>query len=174
MAVPAGRTGAVLAGLLLLVLAALPFVAGDYLLGVGLMLLMWAALTQSWCVLSQMTGYVSLGHVVFYGLGAYLVVVTWQSLPLWIAIPLSGVVAAAFAALVGLPVLRVRGLSDYRVSLNGVEVARGGAEDGVAAFDVPARALRAGANALALEGFSAGPGSVAPGLELVLVSPGRR
>ncbi|MBT2305058.1 branched-chain amino acid ABC transporter permease [Variovorax paradoxus] len=90
-------------------LSALPFVANDYLVGTGLSLLMWLALTQSWCVLSKMTGYVSLGHVVFYGLGAYLVVVTWQQVPLWLAIPAAGLLAAAFATLVGLPVLRVRG-----------------------------------------------------------------
>lgn len=93
----------------LAVLLALPFVANAYLVGVGLSLLMWLALTQSWCVLSRMTGYVSLGHVVFYGLGAYLVVVTWQRMPLALAVPLAGLGAAAFAALVGLPVLRVRG-----------------------------------------------------------------
>jgi len=93
----------------LAVLLALPFVANAYLVGVGLSLLMWLALTQSWCVLSKMTGYVSLGHVVFYGLGAYLVVVTWQRIPLALAVPLAGLAAAAFAALVGLPVLRVRG-----------------------------------------------------------------
>ena len=90
-------------------LALLPFVAGDYLVGVGLALLMWLALTQSWCVLSKMTGYVSLGSVVFYGLGATFVVVTWRQIPLWVAIPAAGLLAAAFAALVGGPVLRVRG-----------------------------------------------------------------
>ncbi|MEJ8823315.1 branched-chain amino acid ABC transporter permease [Variovorax humicola] len=93
----------------LLALGALPWVGNDYLVGVGLTVLMWVALTQSWCVLSQLTGYVSLGLVVFYGLGAYFVVVTWQALPLWIAIPLGGLLAAAFAFLVGLPVMRVRG-----------------------------------------------------------------
>ena len=51
---------------------------------------MWLALTQSWCVLSKLTGYVSLGHVVFYGLGAYLVVVTWQQWPLPLAIAAAG------------------------------------------------------------------------------------
>ena len=91
------------------VLAALPFVADDYAIGVGLALLMWLALTESWCVLAKMTGYVSLGSVVFYGLGATLVVVTWQKVPLWVAVPAAGLVAAAFAALVGGPVLRVRG-----------------------------------------------------------------
>jgi len=92
-----------------LLMGALPFIANDYFVGTGLTLLMWLALTQSWCVLSKMTGYVSLGHVVFYGLGAYLVVVTWQLVPLPLAIIGAGVLAAAFAALVGLPVLRVRG-----------------------------------------------------------------
>lgn len=91
------------------VFAALPWVGNDYTLGVGLTLLMWLALTCSWCVLSKMTGYVSLGHVVFYGLGAYLVVATWGLVPLWLALPLAGLAAAAFAALVGGPVLRVRG-----------------------------------------------------------------
>ena len=90
-------------------LLVLPLFGNDYVVGVGLTLLMWIALTQSWCVLSKMTGYISLGHVVFYGLGAYLVVVTWQRVPLALAIVGAGLLAAAFAALVGLPVLRVRG-----------------------------------------------------------------
>ncbi|MEO6270184.1 MAG: branched-chain amino acid ABC transporter permease [Lautropia sp.] len=96
-------------GLSLAALVALPFMANDYLVGIGLTVLMWLALTQSWCVLSRLTGYVSLGHVVFYGLGAYLVVVTWQAVPLPLAIVGAGLAAAAFAALVGLPVLRVSG-----------------------------------------------------------------
>ncbi len=100
-------TAALVAGFAVLV--ALPFVADDYAIGVGLALLMWLALTESWCVLSKMTGYVSLGSVVFYGLGATLVVVTWQKIPLWVAVPAAGLLAAAFAALVGGPVLRVRG-----------------------------------------------------------------
>jgi branched-chain amino acid transport system permease protein len=87
----------------------LPFIAGDYAVGVGLVLLMWLALTQSWAVLSSMTGYVSLGHVVFYGIGAYVVVVSWQSAPLALAIAAAGLASGAFAALVGMPVLRVRG-----------------------------------------------------------------
>lgn len=96
-------------GVAAIALAVLPFVGNDYLVGTGLGLLMWLAMTQSWCVLSKMTGYVSLGHVVFYGLGAYVVVLTWQQWPLWIAIVAAGAVAALFAAVIGLPVLRVRG-----------------------------------------------------------------
>lgn len=97
-------TSAVLAALVVL-----PFVANAYIVGVGLVILMWIALTQSWCVLSQLTGYVSLGHVVFYGLGAYVAVVTWEQVPFALVVPAAGALAAAFAALVGMPVLRVRG-----------------------------------------------------------------
>jgi branched-chain amino acid transport system permease protein len=103
------RPWLVLAALAVLMLGALPFLGNDYVVGIGLTLLMWVALTQSWCVLSQLTGYVSLGHVVFYGLGAYLVVVSWEQVPLWLAVIGAGLLSSAFAALVGLPVLRVRG-----------------------------------------------------------------
>jgi branched-chain amino acid transport system permease protein len=103
------RTWAIGLALLALGLAALPFVANEYLVATGLGLLMWLALTQSWCVLSKMTGYVSLGHVVFYGMGAYVVVITWQQWPLVLAVLAAGALAALFAVVVGLPVLRVRG-----------------------------------------------------------------
>lgn len=87
----------------------LPWLIGDYYLTVALNLAMWIALTQSWTILSGMAGYISLGHVVFFGIGAYCVVVTWQVLPLFVAIPLAGLVAGVFAAITGAPVLRVRG-----------------------------------------------------------------
>ena len=82
---------------------------GDYWIGVGISVLMAVALAQSWAVLSALSGYISLGHVVFYGLGAYLVVVTWNVIPLPLALVLAAAAAAAFAFVIGLPVLRVRG-----------------------------------------------------------------
>jgi len=89
--------------------ALVPQVVGVYYVSVALTLCMWIALAQSWTLLSGMAGYISLGHVVFYGLGGYVVVVTWQVLPLWVSIPLAGVTAGLFAAAIGVPVLRVRG-----------------------------------------------------------------
>jgi branched-chain amino acid transport system permease protein len=89
--------------------ACLPFLVGPYLLGVGLVLLMWIALTQSWVVISGLTGYVSLGHAVFFGLGGYVMALCWQVLPIWAAIGLAGLAASALALLVGYPCLRVRG-----------------------------------------------------------------
>ena len=86
-----------------------PFLVGPYWLGVGLLLLSWIALAQSWVLLSGMTGYISLGHAMFYGLGGYLTVLTWQSWPLWISLPAAGALAAFVALVLGWPVLRVRG-----------------------------------------------------------------
>ena len=94
---------------LVLAFAVLPFLAQDYAIGVGLAILMWLALTQSWAVLSSMTGYISLGQVVFYGIGSYVVVVTWQWMPLGLALIMAGAISALFALVVGLPAMRVRG-----------------------------------------------------------------
>jgi len=101
-------TAAVLIGLAVLA-AAVPLVAGDYFVGVGLSLLMYVALTQSWIVLSGMTGYVSLGHVVFYGLGGYVAALAWGVIPLAGIVVFAGLAAFVLAAAIGLPALRVRG-----------------------------------------------------------------
>ena len=101
-------TNAMLAALLIAA-AALPQFAGDYFIGVGLSLLLYVALTQSWVVLSGMTGYVSLGHVVFYGLGGYVAALLWGEIPLAGIVVVAGLAAFALSILIGLPVLRVRG-----------------------------------------------------------------
>ena len=94
---------------LLALFAALPWLASGYIVSLAFSLLMWLALTQSWVVLSGMTGYISLGHAVFFGAGAYVMVIAWNAIPFWAAIPLAGAVAGALAVLVGYPCLRVRG-----------------------------------------------------------------
>lgn len=91
------------------VLAVWPALVGPYLISVGFTLLMWIALTQSWFVLSGMTGYISLGHVVFYGLGAYVLALTWGVVPPWLGMLAGGAAAGLLALLTGYPCLRVRG-----------------------------------------------------------------
>src|SRR6202044_1191822 len=91
------------------VLAALPSIGNAYVVGIGFTLLVWLALTESWIVISGMTGYISLGHVVFVGIGAYIAALTWLTLPIWAILPLGGLAAAALAMVVGYPCLRVRG-----------------------------------------------------------------
>lgn len=100
-----------LAGLLALLaaLGCIPLLGNSYWTGVGFNLLMWIALSSAWALFSALTGYVSLGHVVFMGLGTYATVLLWEHLPVWAALPLSGVAAASFALAIGIPVLRIRG-----------------------------------------------------------------
>ena len=83
--------------------------AGPYWQIVALNLAMWIALTQSWSLFSGLTGYISLGHAVAYGLGAYTMVLLFREWPIWFIVPLGGVVAGLFALIVAIPVLRVRG-----------------------------------------------------------------
>lgn len=67
-----------------------PFMVGEYLVSVGLNLAMWIALSESWVVLSGMTGYLSLGHAVFYGVGAYVMALTWGVIPVWAGVLAEG------------------------------------------------------------------------------------
>ena len=71
---------------------------------------------------------------------------------------------------VGEAVVRVRGARDFVVRLNGVAVGSGTGDEAEAAFPVPPALLRAGANALALEGHVQGDEAGAPSLELALFS----
>ena len=62
--------------LLLLVLSVYPLWATGYGVRVMLQLFMWIALAQSWNLISGLTGYVSFGHVAFFGMGAYTTAMT--------------------------------------------------------------------------------------------------
>jgi branched-chain amino acid transport system permease protein len=72
---------------------------------------MYVGLTESWNLLCGYTGYISLGHIAFFSTGAYTTAVLMNRLgasPFATAI-LGGVFAAILAALVGYPVLRLKG-----------------------------------------------------------------
>ena len=101
--------GLILGVALAVVAAAVPAFGTPYMMGVVFQVAMWIALAQSWSMLSATTGYLSLGHAVFYGVGAYVCVLLTGTIPFEWALLAGAGAAAVFAALVGLPVLRVRG-----------------------------------------------------------------
>jgi branched-chain amino acid transport system permease protein len=72
---------------------------------------MFIVLAQSWNLIGGLTGYASFGQVVFFGLGGYTtaVLMAHARWPYWPALVISGLVAAAFGALIGTPLLRLRG-----------------------------------------------------------------
>src|SRR5262249_47855973 len=62
-------------------MASLPLWGDDPAIGVGINLLVWVALSASWILFSGLTGYISLGHTVFYGIGGYVTALLWLSVP---------------------------------------------------------------------------------------------
>jgi len=95
----------------LVVLAAVPWFGSDVLVQFGINALLLAVLAQGWNIIGGYTGYASFGNSVFYGLGAYgvaIAMVQWQ-LPFAAGMVFGVVLAVAFAFLLGLPVLRLRG-----------------------------------------------------------------
>jgi branched-chain amino acid transport system permease protein len=68
----------------------------------------WVALATSWTILSGFAGYFSFGHGAFFGAGVYAAATLMTAgLPVLPALPLAGLVAAAFGVAVGAVVFRV-------------------------------------------------------------------
>jgi branched-chain amino acid transport system permease protein len=104
---------ALLAGLavVLVALALYPMQATGYGVRTMLQLFMWVALAQSWNLISGLTGYVSFGHVAFFGMGAYTAGILIGKLGwAWPAACLAGgVMAMVLALVIGWPCLRLKG-----------------------------------------------------------------
>jgi len=97
---------------ILILLAFVPLLHSGYDENLGRSVLMFATLSFGWNILGGYTGYVSFGNVVFFGIGTYTSAALWQhwhqqSIPL--AIGCAVVVAVAFAIVLGIPILRLRG-----------------------------------------------------------------
>ena len=92
-----------------LALAALPWLLSDFLLALALSCVMYAGLAVSWSMFCGATNYLSLATAAFFGLGAYVTAWGAGALPYGVSVLAGGLVAAAFAALVGAAVLHLRG-----------------------------------------------------------------
>ena len=94
---------------ILVVLSTLPLYASGYPISLLTIILMYATMSVSWMIFSAYTGYISLAAVAFFGIGAYISVLFWTTLPLPVIIVLSALASAAFALIIGFPFLRIRG-----------------------------------------------------------------
>ena len=101
----AGASGraSVLLAILLAVLCAAPWLAGDYLLTVLITILYLAYVGQAWNVMMGFAGQLSLGHAIYVGLGAYSAAVLYVDfgIPPWIGMLAAIAIAAACGALIG-------------------------------------------------------------------------
>ena len=102
-----------LAGLGLLVVAAsvYPLFGSGYGVRSVLQIFMWIALAGSWNLISGLTGYVSFGHVAFFGAGAYTgaILIATAGWPWPLAAAAGGIGACVLAVVIGYPCLRLKG-----------------------------------------------------------------
>lgn len=101
----------VLYGLLLLALAALPWLATPFLLGELAYVFILCIASLGLMVLTGYTGQVSLGHAAFLAIGAY--AHAWflgRGVPLPLSLPLAALLTGLTGLLVGIPAIRVSGL----------------------------------------------------------------
>ncbi|NMI54313.1 branched-chain amino acid ABC transporter permease [Streptomyces sp. RLB3-17] len=110
------RTPAFRLGLPLLICACFPLlVHTSWILNLGVLTIMYAALGSSWNLLGGFTGYISLGHAAFFGFGAYSLALlggpdraALAGYGPFLLVPLIAVAAAVMAAPIGWVVLRAR------------------------------------------------------------------
>jgi branched-chain amino acid transport system permease protein len=92
-------------------LSILPFHVGVYYRSFCMFTMMYVVLALSWNIISGYTGYISFGHVVFYGVGSYATAILvadhhWHWLP---TLPVAALVGFLVALVIGFPVLRLKG-----------------------------------------------------------------
>ena len=106
------RLIALAALLLILVAAAIyPLFGTGYGVRSVLQIFMWIALAGSWNLISGLTGYVSFGHVAFFGAGAYTgaILIATAGWPWPLAALAGGLGAVVLALVIGYPCLRLKG-----------------------------------------------------------------
>jgi branched-chain amino acid transport system permease protein len=110
------RSGWLLAGVSLAVcgaLAILPLVTDRRnLLNLLFLVYLSICLGQSWNILGGFAGQVNLGHAAFFGIGALVARNLWavQGYPFLLAFGAGGLMAVAFAMVIGVPTFRLRGV----------------------------------------------------------------
>ena len=88
----------------------LPLYGSSYYLSLLMTIFLYTILTVAWSMFSAPTGYMSLGSAAFLGIGAYTTAVLGKHLPLPLVIIAGGIISLAFALLVGVSCLRLRGV----------------------------------------------------------------
>lgn len=108
-----------LVGSLVLVLAFPQLAPDSFILSVGVVIASYAAFAVSWNFVGGFTGYISLGHASYSGLGGYataLLIIELGVNP-WLAMVAAALLVAVVAVPIGIASLRVRGASFVIVSI---------------------------------------------------------
>lgn len=94
------------------VIALVPRLVTDvYMMNVLILTLLFAALSQSWNLLGGYCGQVSLGHALYFGIGAYATSILYVKFGItpWGGLLTGGIIAALIALALGYPCFRLKG-----------------------------------------------------------------
>jgi len=96
------------------------------ILNVFIYTFLFAFYAASWSILGKYAGQISIGHSVYFGLGAYTTVLLYvhYNVSPWLGMFVGGLLAAMVAMLLGLPCFRLRGLFYIFATLAFAEVVR--------------------------------------------------
>ncbi|HCI78082.1 MAG TPA: branched-chain amino acid ABC transporter permease, partial [Ktedonobacter sp.] len=104
-------------GLLLLLVIALGFplvFTNPTITTIAIFTIIFAAAATGWNIFSGYTGYISIGHAAYFGIGGYAIAIMCQDWKIpggyvpFLLVPVAGLVAAVFALPLGYVSLRVR------------------------------------------------------------------
>jgi branched-chain amino acid transport system permease protein len=106
--------------------AALPLIFNNYLMRLATIFLMYAALAWSWNFIGGFAGYPSFGIAAFFGVGAYTggLLLVGKYATFWLSPIAAALLSGIVAAIIGLPILRLRGHYFAVASLGVAEVFR--------------------------------------------------
>jgi branched-chain amino acid transport system permease protein len=98
--------------LLIVILACVPLaVEKESIINLFILTFLYITLASSWNILGGYTGQTSLGHAAFFGLGALAARLLWTNgFPVLPSILAGGLLAVAFALLIGVPTFRLKGV----------------------------------------------------------------
>ena len=98
--------------LVIVILACLPLVVEkESFITLMILILLYVILATSWNILGGYTGQISLGHAAFFGLGSLVTRLLWiKGLHIIPSILAGGLLAVAFALLIGAPAFRLKGV----------------------------------------------------------------
>ena len=100
----------VIMGVVLLILLFFPAFNRPYLNTFLILLFLYVLLAESYDLLGGYTGYINMGHIAFFGLGAYTFGILWENgLPLYLSFIAGMIAAILFAILISFPFFRLRG-----------------------------------------------------------------
>ncbi|MBW1736456.1 MAG: branched-chain amino acid ABC transporter permease [Deltaproteobacteria bacterium] len=109
-----------------IILILVPFFVGSYFLHVMIIIFFYAFLAESWNILGGLAGQLSLGHGIFFGVGAYTSSIMFIKLNVspWVGFLVGGVFAAVLGLIISFPVFhyKLRGAYYALVTLAYVEI----------------------------------------------------